>query len=219
MTDNGRTRRTRKRLALLAVPMFLLGGASLLGGCAPVVFGGAAAGGVAVAQERTVGDAFDDTRIKLELNGKLLGSPREGVFSGVEIEVVEGRVLLAGTVPLPEDRIEVARMAWTTPGVKNVINEIQVGDSSGIVDFAKDTWITAQLRTKLLFDENVRSINYTVETVNGTVYLIGISRSPEEEARVTGHAARIAGVQKVVSYIVPVDDPSRQPQPLPRPQG
>lgn len=192
--------------------MLLLAGlAPGLAGCEVLAIGGATAGGVAIAQERSVGAAIDDTTIKLALNGKLLQYEKPGVFQGVEIEVVEGRVLLAGSVPTPEDRLAVMRMAWETEGVTGVINELNVGDTTGVADFARDAWITAQLRSRLLFDKDIRSINYTVETVDGVVYLMGISDTPSEERRVTYHASRIDGVKKVVSYVVDKNDPSRRP--------
>ena len=46
-------------------------------------------------------------------------------------------------------------------------------------------------------------VNFTVETVNGIVYLMGIARSRPELDKVTTHAGRnIAGpVQKVISHV------------------
>ena len=90
-----------------------------------------------------------------------------------------------------------------------MINEIQVTDESGILDYARDTWISAQLKGRLLVDGDVLSINYGVETVNGTVYLIGIAQSEAELARVIEHARGIEDVKRVVSHVVVKDDPNR----------
>lgn len=184
--------------------------ATLNAGCAPILVGGAVAtGATAIVQERSVGNAVDDAGIRLQLNDRLINSPRP-VFAGVETEVVEGRVLLAGTVPTAEDRVEVVRLAWSVPRVRQVINEVEVRGNTGFVDYARDVGITSQLRARLLADPDIMSVNYTVETVNGTVYLIGIGQDTREIQKVTNHASRIAGVRQVVSYVITKDDPSRR---------
>ena len=48
---------------------------------------------------------------------------------------------------------------------------------------------------------DISDVNYTVETVNGIVYLMGIARSRPELDKVTTHARNIAGVQKVISHV------------------
>jgi len=174
--------------------------ALVLGGCVPVIAGGATTAGVAVAQERSVGTALDDTNIGVNVNTLLLdASPT--LFRRVGVEVLEGRVLLTGAVPTADDRIKATMLAWRAPGVKEVINELQVTDKGGIVSFTKDAWITTQLRAKILTDRKVLDINYSVETVNGVIYLLGIAQSQAELDRVTSYARNISGVERVVSYV------------------
>lgn len=194
-------------LRQLALPVILL--ASLgLGGCVGAAIGGAAAGGIAVAQERSVGNAIDDGVIQANVNHQLL-QHSERLYTKVGIEVIEGRVLLTGVVPTPDDRVAATRLTWKVNGVKEVLNELEVSDKSGITDFAKDGWITAQLHARLLADRDVRDINYSVETVNGVIYLFGIAQDEGELKRVTAHARNIKGVNKVVSHVVLKTDPRR----------
>ncbi len=82
-----------------------------------------------------------------------------------------------------------------------VINEIEVKDKSSLTDSAQDIWIATQLKAKILIDSEVSSINYSIETVNGIVYLIGIAQNQAELDRVTNHARNIRYVEKVVSYV------------------
>jgi hypothetical protein len=56
------------------------------------------------------------------------------------------------------------------------------------------------VRSKLVFS-NVRSVNYTVHTVDGSVYLIGSARDQAELERATTLARNVAGVKRVVSYV------------------
>jgi osmotically-inducible protein OsmY len=123
--------------------------------------------------------------------------------------VNEGKVLLSGNVELPEHRIIAVREAWKATGVREVINEIEVNNDSGITDYARDVWINTQLKTVLLFDKEVTSINYNVDTVNQSVYLLGIAQNQEEINRVIAHAKDIDYVKRVVSYVTLKDDPSR----------
>jgi osmotically-inducible protein OsmY len=91
-----------------------------------------------------------------------------------------------------------------------VLNELNVTDRSEIRDYPRDAWITTQLKTKMLTDKGVLQINYSVETINGVVYLLGIAQSQDELDRVTNHARNISGVQRVVSYVRLKDDPKRR---------
>ena len=169
-------------------------------GCTTLAVGAGGTFGVAAVQERTIGDAVDDTVIHATINHKIFQADID-LFQDVGVEVVEGRVLLTGTVPTPEDRIEAVRLAWQADGIKEIINELQVTDDSGVVDYAKDIWISAQLKTRLLFDEQIHAINYNVETVNGSIYMIGIAWDRAELERATNHARTIKGVRKVISHV------------------
>ncbi len=170
--------------------------------------GAAATAGVSVAQERTTRQALTDTEIRVTINNSLLNSGRE-LFVDVSTEVVEGRVLLTGNVNRPEDRIKAAEIVWATPDVVELINELEVGGGGGVEGYAEDVWISAQLRAKLLGDVEVNAINYTIETINKTVHLIGVARNEEELARVVDIASRVPGVEKVVSHVLTKNDERR----------
>ena len=73
--------------------------------------------------------------------------------------------------------------------------------SGGLAGYGRDTWIAAQLKSKLLFDKQVSSINYSIDTVRGKVFLIGLAQSRQELDRVINHARSIDYVKKVVSYV------------------
>lgn len=172
-----------------------------LSGCAQaVVGGGAAAVGVAAAQQRTLGDAVDDAIVHAQVTHELFQKD-VNLYTSVNIEVMEGRVMLTGTVDRHEDRIEAVRLTWKARDVKEVINEIQVVDTSTIEGFARDSWISTQLKTRLVLDKDISSINYNIETINGVVYLIGVAGSRAELERVTNHARTIPNVRRVVSHV------------------
>ena len=162
--------------------------------------GAGAASAVAASQERGFGGTVRDTALEARVNALLLGHSFE-TFRKVGVQAYEGKVLLTGLVERPEMRVDAVRLAWQAEGVKEVINEIEISHKGGVGTYARDTWISAQLKTKLLLDKEIKSINYSVETVGGTVYLMGFARSADELERVEAHARNLAYVRRVVSYV------------------
>ena len=189
-------------------PLVLIVGALVLSGCAGALVGGAAAVGVAAAQERSVGSAIDDATIEFKIKDQFL-EKSDKLFTRVSVDAIEGRVLLSGTVETPDNRVDVARMTWQVDGVKEVFNEVEVGDRGGLIDYVKDVRIANELRLKLLTDKEISAVNYSVETVNGVIFLMGIGQDQAELERVTSHASTIKGVVRVQSFVYLKDDPRR----------
>ncbi len=190
------------------IGVFLIAMAGLQA-CVPLVIGGATETAVVVAQERTVGSAIDDTGILLQIKNLYAKEDYKDLLANVEIKVVEGRVLLTGNVDKPESQIEAVKLAWQIPNVKEVMNEVQINDKSGIWNYTKDVWISTQVRARLLFGKDIHNINYSVITVNQVVYLMGIAQNQEELNRATNVASSTNYVQRVVSYVRMKDDPRR----------
>src|ERR1051325_5514102 len=102
--------------------------------------------------------------------------------------VYQGRVLLTGHVPTPAMRSAAADAAQRVPGVRTVFNEVEVSSPESIWDGAKDALITAELRSNLVSDPDIRSANYTIETAHGSVSLIGFGGVEGWLQQVTGVA-------------------------------
>lgn len=173
-----------------------------------VIAGAGGAAGVAATQERGFAAAVEDTVIALDINRRWLAHDAD-LFRRLDVQVTEGRALLTGLVATPEARIEAVRIAWQAEGVREVINEIQVAAGSGWSNFVRDALIANELRTKLLLDRRIRSINYSVESVNNVVYLMGIAQDAAELARAIDHARDVPHVRKVVSHVRLKGDPER----------
>lgn len=191
-------------LALLAL--------AFVAACDPItatVVGSGAAVGVGAAEERGLEGAIDDTKIRAEISN-LWFQQNFDMFRDVTLSVSEGRVMLTGSVAKPETRIDAVRLAWQAAGVRQVIDEIQVTDQSGFLDYSRDVLIANNLRTRLMFDEHVKNVNYTVDVVNGVVYVMGIAQNQDELDRVIAHARDISNVKRVVSHVLLKDDPKRR---------
>jgi osmotically-inducible protein OsmY len=182
-------------LVLLALALALPG----LAGCASAVVGAGAAAGIAAFEERPVKVIARDSKMSAELKIALL-EISEQHFAKVGIEVFEGRVLLTGVVPTEQMRADAVSAAWKIAGIKAVLNELAIGDQA-LTDTARDGWITTQLTSKLTFDKHVRAINYAIETVGGTIYLIGIAQNQAELDRVIAHARSVGYVRNVISHV------------------
>ena len=197
-TGDGRRRRTRHGTAA-ALILWLAAGA-WLSGCAGTVVGGGVAAGVAAYQERGFEGAARDLKVQAAITELWFNHDHTFVIR-LGLDVYEGRALLTGAVDDAKVRADAVRLAWKAAGVKEVINEIQVTDAGGPLVLARDSWITTQLVSRITFDETILAINYDVETVTGTVYLIGIAQDQDELDRVKDHARTIAYVQKIISHV------------------
>ena len=180
-------------------------------GCSPtgVAVGAGAGAAVAASQERGFGGTMKDAQIRAAINYLWLNKSAQ-MYHQLGLSVYESRVLLTGVVKSEDVRLEAVRLAWRAAGVKEIINEIEVNEIGHTNNFARDTWITAQLKSKLLFDGDVININYSIETVNGTVYLLGVAQNQAELDQVTNHARNLKHVRKVVSHVLLKEDPRRK---------
>lgn len=185
-----------------------LAAALCVASCSPI---GAAAGagatlGIASAQEGGISSAANDMRIKALISEKWFAYKVE-TFRKLNLTVDQGRVLITGIVQNPDDRVEAVRLAWQVNGVKQVINEIRVSSSEGLKGYIKDTWITTRLRTAMTFDRNIQAINYSIDTVDGVVYLMGVAISQQDLNNTVALARTIPGVKQVVTYVKPMGQP------------
>jgi osmotically-inducible protein OsmY len=177
----------------------LLALSTVLSGCTAVIGAGATVG-VAAVQERGIKGRVSDLKIEALVLEKFFKAGFK-LTTTIGAEVYEGRVLLTGASKDTKITDQAVKLTWQVEGVKEVLNEIQVGSDSSISDLAQDSWITAQLKSKMTFDQEILSINYVVETVNRTVYLIGIAQNSAELNRVKQHAAQVKFVRNVISHV------------------
>ena len=170
--------------------------------CSPIGLAvGAGATVVRASQtERGLKGSAEDLQTRAEVLHYLFQKDVD-LFGAVSVSVTQGRVLLTGKVKGPKDRIEATKHAWKATGVAEVINELQVIDRSSIADHAKDILINKSLQARLLVDQEIKFINYTVDTVNGTVYLFGIAQNHEELERVIAVVRQTNYVENIVNYV------------------
>ena len=186
--------------ALLAVLAALT--LAAVGGCS-----GTGSGGLDLARLAPAAgagsDGFEpvsDTEIRLQIN-YLWAKHDLALFRKINLSVKGGRVMLTGSVINPKTRVDAVRLAWQAEGVQEVINEILVDDPATLIESARDHWITARLRARLMLDPEVGSDNFNIDAVGGAVYVMGLARDQEELDRVIAHAKNVDYVENVVSHV------------------
>jgi osmotically-inducible protein OsmY len=182
----------------VAVALGLCGG---LCGCPLAIVGGiAGAGGAGYAanQERGVGGAASDVGTSASVKSALFHADPQ--LGSIGVTVYEGRTLLTGAAATPQLKAEAADVTRRTAGVRVVYDEIEVGPPETLWRSTQDAWISSEVKTKLVFSD-VRSVNYNIDTVDGSVYLLGSATSQTELDHATDAARRVSGVKRVVSYV------------------
>ena len=180
------------RLTIIALLAIL----PLFHGCAPLLVGGAAAGGAMVAQDRrTVGTITEDEGIELKASGRIGERFKDGVH--VNVTSYNRMVLLTGEVPDAAARTEAERIAWAVQNVRGVHNELAVAGVSSYTVRSNDSVITSKVKGRLLDSQKLNPIHVKVVTENSIVYLLGLV-TKEEANDATEIARTTSGVQKVV---------------------
>lgn len=180
----------------------LCGVLALTSGCTVLGFavGAGAKTGIEAAKEGGISRAISDVTIQTQISNLWFQHDID-VFRKLDLTINQGRVLVTGVVQNSQHRVDAVRLAWQPRGVKQVINEIRVAKSEGVPGFARDVWITTQLRAKMTLDKDIQSINYSIDTVQGTVYLMGVAQNQNELNKAIDQARTVSGVKEVVSYV------------------
>ena len=175
----------------------------LLYGCAPASILGTGAGSAMVIAEgdRSMGSVIDDATIKVNVAAKFINS-EDNLFIDVSTTVLSGRVLLTGLVDSQEIRLDAVRRVWEVEGVQEVVNEIQIGNRATLKEYANDLWLNTQAKGLAAKAVGLRVISYNFETIQGKVYIAGITSRPEQLEDLINSIKTIKGVKEIVNYVI-----------------
>jgi len=190
-----------RRLIPLSTILLLLLAATGLSGCATAVLGVGPAAVAASTTEKGLTTSVNDAAIVTKIKDRFIKS-NFSLVTAADVSVNDGSVLMTGKVKTPEEKVQATRIAWEIKGVREVVNELQVSDTSSLKDLAKDLAASATLRGKLIADGDISSLNFNIDVVNGTIYLSGIAADAAEMNRVVAHAQEVRFTRKVVNYIM-----------------
>ena len=192
----------KKFLQLKKINILIVIGLLATLGCSDpqVITTGAGAAIAAAEDEKTLGDVFDDTSISIGIKDRIF-MYEAILLTRIGVDVEKGKVLLTGILKDQRQRVEIVRLAWKQPGVKEVINEIEIEDSFNIKKYAEDKIIQVQLVGKVLADRDIKKLKYNFEVQNKVIFILGVTSDEAELERVFDHARSIKGVQDIISYV------------------
>ena len=182
----------------------------LLNSCVGSSTSGIFGTGVSVALDpRTLGTQIDDSIMQKNLRARLVLTEKKYLVK-ISVKVLDGRIFLGGKVDEPEEKLRITKMAWETKGSRSVKNNIVVKQKFSFKNTVKDILITAQLRTALILNKNVKAANFNIDTINQKTYVFGIAHSKNEKKESIQEAKQIVDLKELVTSILMVSDLSRQ---------
>ncbi len=193
---NTRTSRLRRSPASAALAATML--ATLLMGCNKAPDGVVSASVPPI----TMGTQVDDTVITGAVKQALLSDPAVKSFE-LQVETRKGIVQLSGFV---ETQAQIDQALVVTRGVSGV-NSVENGvtlkaGSSTLGGRLDDTAITGRVKTALLGDPDIKSLDISVLTVQGAVQLTGFVNSQGQIYRATKLAAAAEGASSVKNELM-----------------
>ena len=179
-------------------------------GCVGTASKGVFGTGVSIALDpRTVGTQIDDSIMQKNLVARLTLTDKKYLLT-IGIKVIDGRFFLTGKVDNPEEKLQITKMAWETKGTRSVRNDIKIKEKFNFKISAKDLLITSQLRTAIIFNKKIKSVNYSIDTYKKKIYVYGIAEKEDERREVINEAKQILDVEDVIASILLIEDLSRQ---------
>jgi len=178
----------------------------ILSGCVGASSTGVFGTGVSIALDpRSLGTQIDDSIMDKNLETRLL-LLNKNYFLSVKTKVLDGRIFITGKIDNPEEKLKITKLAWETEGVRSVKNDLKVKEKFNFKQSAKDLLITSQLRTALIFNKQIKSANYNIDTYKKKIYIYGIANSEDEKKEVINEAKQILDIEDVIASILLVKD-------------
>tara|TARA_B100000989_G_C19361464_1_gene393453 strand:+ start:45 stop:638 length:594 start_codon:yes stop_codon:yes gene_type:complete len=178
----------------------------VLTGCVGYSSSGILGTGVSIALDpRSLGTQIDDSIMQQNLRAKLLSTDKSYIIS-VKTKILDGRIFLTGKVNTVEDKLKITKLAWEIKGARSVKNDLRIKEDFNFKRSAKDLLITSQLRTAMIGNKKIKSVNYSIDTYKKKIYIYGIAQNKTERDEVTTEAEQILDVEEVITSIFLVDD-------------
>jgi osmotically-inducible protein OsmY len=172
-----------------------------LSGCVGAAVGIGTAAVAASSTEKGLSTSVSDGIIEAKLIDRFIQNDAS-LATSIKKSVNNGSVLFTGSVRTIEQKVLATKLAWEIKGVREVVNELQITEDTSLRDTAKDLAASAQLRAAIIGDPKISSLNFSIDVVNGIVYLAGVASDDMEKERVIAHAQELRFAKKVVNYII-----------------
>ena len=102
--------------------------------------------------------------------------------------------------------MKITKSAWETKGARSVKNDLKIKEKFNFKQSAKDLLITSQLKSAMIFNKKIKSVNYNIDTYKKNIYIYGIAQNEDEKSEVIKEGKEILDVENVIASILLVDD-------------
>lgn len=182
---------------LLKTGLLTLGFLSLQGCITTAVVTSAAVATKVATDPRSTGTQVDDEILEEKVAYNINKDEQIKQEARINVVAYNGKVLLIGQAPSIDVVENAKNLAAGAEGVTEIYNEIRQGEKIGFGQITQDSWITTQVKSKLLVNGEVKATEVKVVTENSEVFLMG--KVSQAQADAAAEAARnVGGVTKVV---------------------
>lgn len=188
----------------LLTPLLL---ALTLGGCGSIMSSAGAGPIEEDPGERTLGQQMTDEGIETKAKVNITAASEGYKEAHLSVVSYNGFVLLVGQVPSGELKSLATDVVRKIEDVRRIYNELEIGKATGAGTRTNDTWITTQVKSKLLTSSDTPGRRVKVVTENSVVYLMGLLTEAEAD-RVALEAAEVSGAERVVQLFELIPAPA-----------
>lgn len=169
----------------------------LLQACAAAVVAGGASAVTSASDRRTLGSQIDDSSIVVKAERALEANKTLDEQAHINVNSYNGILLLTGQAPSQEMVDSATQLVQGIQGIKDVQNQIRVGNPISFTTRSRDSWITTRVKSLLVADKEISALNIKVITESGEVFLMGLVSSTEADKAVE-IARHVNGVSRVI---------------------
>ena len=170
-----------------------------LNSCSSAVSVGAFIGNAGTSS-KGIKKSLSDTYLKTKVLAKISLLDIKNI-ANISVNVSRGTILFTGYVTNAEKRLLIVKKTWEVEGVKKIINELRIDDDVPLSQRTNDFILRSKINTRLLFKSGINSHNFSVDVVEGEVYIIGLADNINEKTEVERFLSGMTDIKKLITII------------------
>jgi osmotically-inducible protein OsmY len=185
----------------------LCAASALLSGCGTIMSSAGAGPIEEDPGERTFAQQMTDESIETKALVNINAADEAYDQAHLSVVSYNGFLLLVGQVPSETLKALATDVTRDLEAVRRIYNELEVGPETSAGTRTNDTWITTQVKSKLLASSDTPGRRVKVVTENAVVYLMGLLTAAEAD-RSALEAAEVKSVTRVVQLFEIITEPA-----------
>ena len=185
----------------------LCAASALLSGCGTIMSSAGAGPIEEYPGERTFAQQMTDESIETKALVNINAADEAYDQAHLSVVSYNGFLLLVGQVPSEALKALATDVTRDLEAVRRIYNELEVGPETSAGTRTNDTWITTQVKSKLLASSDTPGRRVKVVTENAVVYLMGLLTAAEAD-RSALEAAEVKSVTRVVHLFEIITEPA-----------